>query len=645
MRATSICEFILVHLLTFSHTSLSVSSVEFRSLKLDPPADKYIYTLHIRTLKTDFKSIAILDQLLQENIHQIIYTTNFGYTENVKPSLDFNEQITLNIIIETSNNKRIFEEYQYHDLFGASHYSYRDQRHAIFILIRQSCSTFVVPFAHIVQLQLFFHYVGCNDILHSAPIYRFPLIYVHIQGRGINIFLYYAEFDGPFYTFGVSNKKELRASSEMQLYHIEADFLCFPFCLKSYWKMSETNAMNGRCTYNLILLQNLQLALNFTVRFLDEPITIHLQFYVLVEGSAYESTNYFSNYLIHTDNEETYPFYCEHIDEHNVIASFSPLAQPFSREVWLTITVLLFVLSCVGIVMRKDQEVNLSLKIVLIGFFSSLFLMFRTFIRHEITHTNWIVSLLSFIGVLVSSLYENDITSRLIVPSPPFVYDNIIELLQNNFTILYPVFNMTGEQSATHNRLDLILHLLKYTFLNSEVSFSFNKSMFRPDDVKIPYIQKYHQLCVPGKAVAFLMVATKSKIDPNILLLNNLQKGILYKRVKQGAYSVRDFTYFVNPMALDMIWTMNKFIESGLVLKWKSLYHLLKILTVREKGFQVDESSFMKMQVDQGNFLQMEHISNTFFLFLISMSFCLLVFLGEVLVRREFICFRELRFS
>jgi len=314
-------------------------------------------------------------------------------------------------------------------------YAGRKDEHSIFIFIRKSCSLRIPKFVRHAPAQ---NFIDCEPLRYHYKGYRLPL----------SLLLYYGKLNFN-YSFLTPEKHEF-----LKVIQRDPDFRQnlpirevamslgrhpeYPLCLKkSFWRLSSTDFGASSCHYYKFLLQNLQHFLNFSVQFypddqiLSEPEII--EFNVNFQFKQYKRLHSIS-LLVHTDTARRTLFYCELKRSFKGEDSAMSLTNPLSPQVWTVSALIILFVALVSVKFKLEN--NVTGKSLVLLFFEKLYTMFRTFLRHEVTHSSIVISLLSFLGMLVCSLYENDVTSKVIVPSEARAYENMIELLENGFKMV-----------------------------------------------------------------------------------------------------------------------------------------------------------------------------------------------------------------
>jgi len=78
------------------------STSVLKPMKLQFLPNNGVYTILFRLIERDYESISVLETLLQDNLHQMIYTVHLtGLT--LKTEITFYESISINFLLKVTN--------------------------------------------------------------------------------------------------------------------------------------------------------------------------------------------------------------------------------------------------------------------------------------------------------------------------------------------------------------------------------------------------------------------------------------------------------------------------------------------------------------------------------------------------------------
>jgi hypothetical protein len=144
--------------------------------------------------------------------------------------------------------------------------------------------------------------------------------------------------------------------------------------------------------------------------------------------------------------------YCNFDTARNLKVNFAAWWEPFDPEVWTCIGSILLMLGVFMCLLRNlafFEFITKSKASISSKFASNSLNIYRSILRQDDLQNNSLLLMICMTMILVTSLYENIITSQLIVPEVPKIFQTIADLAENGYqfrsTIAFSVFRSAIE--------------------------------------------------------------------------------------------------------------------------------------------------------------------------------------------------------
>ncbi|OXA46174.1 hypothetical protein Fcan01_19238 [Folsomia candida] len=266
--------------------------------------------------------------------------------------------------------------------------------------------------------------------------------------------------------------------------------------------------------------------------------------------------------------EKYYVIYCRHYDI--LEATWGVWFSPFRPPVWIAIVLTLFLVGASGG----------KLKTFLANIFFLLSILLRQAIRDLDSFQYLSFSLVA--GTILPTVYESIITGKIVAPSPPLMINNLGQLINLSYKLVFPMDN-----ASLHN------------WAGDDSAFVFE-------------FKKYHIEDKLNSSMA--MVSTLKLLDLNERLANEKEKtGMIYstddaqgwtkilERHRRGTsyyqknYPCNQFSFdghHINiiflyvPFVKEAMRVHNSFFEAGLINQWTKLENFMELQKMKLKRGQ-----------------------------------------------------------
>lgn len=405
------------------------------SYKIGPHPSHKMCTLHIKTFNKSMQDFT--NKLIHHNKYSSLFVIqNWDLQNSFPPVISFHEACSAHILIEgnhPTDELGVFR-FAYH-----SNYTRRSSDFANIIYITAFNITDISPFFARLPVRLFIHRLDQEHIHKRFPQKFFCPVCLPL----------FLEIPIKSSIFAVTSQ----TFSEMS-YKFTSLYLCttgyihkplgMSFCLNFNWKYIPLKTSVTNCYSRIMLWESFGAHLNFTARYTDCRIFRHTPYpfqglatpmlssaqilnFVNTSTDLISSAELLNSIAFIQESSEGL-LYCEN---HNVMKSISPRAwiTPFNIWVWIVFALAIVslgvqqaltpysssswanrIFNVIKIVLRQEEEV---------GFKCGLLLM---------------SSLACF---QLSTLYENELVAKLIIPDPPpKAFANIKELVDKGYSIL-----------------------------------------------------------------------------------------------------------------------------------------------------------------------------------------------------------------
>jgi hypothetical protein len=436
-----------------------------------PEESSKMCTVHVKPFRKDAKTLSIFEDIIQANANKFIFTTWTFNDSSTHPQVhlldSFHEQCTVNIIIEGPEANTRDLEIMSHYVASTGFGQFSEATQSIFIQIKQNCLFAVGSHNYILPHILLIHFeqncLLAYGIFHEDSI-RFPNIFFDPRGS----FNYYVvnrmgdSFEGSRTMQEVRNRLNPNATLSMlaQIRPIAQD-----------WRSTDCSKLRLATQY---FNKGLYCSTD-TYVLLELRKALKLNFYPVTRSTLFDSGNLHeqnafrgsiskpSQLYFPSEGKPPLPLkytrfnleslvmdlllYCEPPRQRGTQISFRAWWSAFQPNVWLIGLFVFFITSfAISCVMSADVGLVFGFHKILL----SIFNVFRSVMKQNSSSEAKLLMLFTFASFVFTSVYENIITSDLIVPDKPYIVQDLDELLKLNFKVLIPAYSKIMAQNILH---------------------------------------------------------------------------------------------------------------------------------------------------------------------------------------------------
>lgn len=358
-------------------------------------------------------------------------------------------------------------------------------------------------------------------------------------------------------------------------------------CTKNVGTASN-NKISVLCSKDLLTLATVSSQHNLTFHIFN-PMSIemtqrHISTETILYNNAPELFNEAKKYEFVTnrffaESGEMFPLYC--VTSNTTSGSYQVWVTPFHLDVWVPLLTTLLVI----ILLHKPDSFQ--------AFLSECYNMICLVLGQALqlpfsVRKNQIFIFVIFFVFLLRSVYENMITSILIVPQEPLLYSSLRDMILDNvklvrfndsFTVEYDVLLKSLEPDF---RRAGVLNKLSSTIINISEPYggeTFVKYFAMSKDIKYAALVKRNRL------VEYVVT---------MVLMNNTQdrRSSCHMLQQAGVMKTFGFWHIAHLNHLWLITTLGRLRSAGLCIIWdKWRYHLSTLVTKKE--FKKQEQNFL----------------------------------------------------
>jgi hypothetical protein len=613
----------LLWFIILCHTSVAFSrnASPNQVFKLPAHPSNWICTVHI-TVATlaNHTSSDITERFLTSNHEQIIPTVSTMLNRSIStaPVISFFEPCTISILMDATINGSSYIETGIERYIDGNEYVYRGWRHSVIIVIYFTCENRSSRDSLYLPHRLFYHSTECGP-QNTFPNHAFvpdslqriwpindPTHTIHSRQLPVAIRNLISK---PKYNWDEHDP------------HLKQE----P-CSASRW---DTTAHSPNpCSVRNFAVYNYQYLLNFTAVAVTKAET---EQYGRVCTSTIDYNIRHTISLHSIDSMNIRIIYCE---QNLVSTKLRPvdLLSPFSFETWLTLAIVLIIcaiLNSFAIFYLNSAANKFNFVSLIRRICNSLVDHSVLLLEQDLGKPNTTKIFIGLIVVFLSNMYRNHLTIDLVYPRAEDPIQNVTELLDLKYNLIYLTYPEKIGQDKSRWLKDVYIHM--------EIDES--KRQKYMDDVDrwfqfLPRSQKVITRKLTSKKEKNAWVAPAPKYL-QLYWLNRITETIfpVSCRFVGRPFPPRsqDF-YFFNAKAEEFKWLTKKFLTHGLVEAWKRLeVHQLLLLKRRDsvgKDFKSSNSTWTE-SFELRNFIGHIHLSVFFLIVSMLFAICIVVFAFE----------------
>jgi hypothetical protein len=289
--------------------------------------------------------------------------------------------------------------------------------------------------------------------------------------------------------------------------------------------------------------------------------------------------------------------YCDFKSDEKIM--FSAWFAPFEIRVWVLVCAVLFILSIILAILNNS------------GLSSANFVVLGSLLRQVQPSRNTgialgLLLLFDFVGLHLSWIYENSVTSSLIVPPAPKIIDDLVDLIQAGYKVEYIIDKNSNFDYEK---------FFSFPFILRNMSAKFKLADFEPLYNSV-HFQRYAN---SSQKLAMYRFGTNSQnaVDLAKLKIGTQQHGCY--SLKQPILKSFDMALFDTADREDLIGMVGLFREAGLIQWWTELDSYLNRL-VLETGY------FVKIPDKQYDYIILMNLSSLFIFWGVMMGFSVVMF-------------------
>jgi hypothetical protein len=416
-------------------------------------------TVHVKSFSSSISSVIFVNKFIISNQDRAVWTlwpSPHNESQIPRPFYTFNEHCTINVVVEmpspNSKDLKSMARYMRNTTFPfRAGYS-----HSIFIQIKFKCDYRVGDQSLTLPLSLFLYFVDCPTVNDLKA--RFPHVYVSPYcGAGFRNKM----LNNSLSTYGGETlvkykdecwKEDLGFLSQRPILVEKNNWPQKANCLQTRWKADDISADLVYCQMTDFLMIHVVhgLRLNYTY---DKDIK--LRKYPSVEktrgwffldnffggngkGKIYDLILDHYTGRFYLDISRSHFIWCDFTIPKEEDMSFLAWFSPFRVEVWLGFLACIIGISlCLALkdITADRLQNNLSFVEYATSMCRGLFIIVRIILRQNVDMLSTIMLIFSFATMVITSLFENTVTSDLIVPVLPNIMKDVSDLYRNGYLI------------------------------------------------------------------------------------------------------------------------------------------------------------------------------------------------------------------
>jgi len=577
---------------------------EYSSLKLDPPRQELVCTIHLKRFYTNFASKDLAENIIHSNIN--FYPAFTSWSSNDSRVIEFNNlttsPCTVNVIVSLSKSERENSE-RFHSYLIRTEFMFRSLYYSsIYIIVQNhfpSVST-IPRICYQFPVQVYFH------ILHKTfENYNTSFPNAIFKRHFFDSFQKSFQLQRNLSIFSTNHIYALEDSinpRSFALYSAKVSKLPYPLCLQRNSVIQ--SSLFKDCDTAAYIIQHLQQKLNFTVSMVitgnDYKLMPELQSKEFLAAMlfGYINPNYdfgdeddskmIGNFKESLSTLELGMAYCSFKFKERFVSEF--LLSPFQKLSWslLALSTGAFVLLYKGTVSnnraKKSVKVSERLFNYLKSKFENLLLHFQILIGQEFQHKSIILTISSVCGLVLTNLYTFGLTSEMVIPDKAQEYETVPKLIAAGYDTIYYII------SIENNSLLASSLLAELNVIKTE---AFCGQYRLPKAIKsrlklVPVFYKHYARIVPKalmnrerkSASMFTIVESGRRCYLNTLKISTSNfPCYLVKRNLEIDVPVLTRTALAERQLL----TLKLFRESGLILYWKKRSEITCELRLEKK--------------------------------------------------------------
>jgi hypothetical protein len=457
-----------------------------------PSYDSGTCTIHLKLFSNNARSLEIYNNIIMANLHKAIWTTwGFNVSEPLVrmltpfsyPQISFHEQCSINLLIEdpTINKRGHTSLSRYAILTGYA--SVTSGINSIFIQVKLNCLADVGHYNYFAPHTLFLFLYFVNQCV-SVNNLKF-------KGSNNNNTFPGFLFDphSPPHLIGLEllnqsmyDTKNIRKTLKLLKQNATKPMFVASGAFKyNNWEdldcsQLRTNPISLKagfyCSNNLLVLNELGKKLRLTFR----PFNSIRKTGIFGSGTIPDSTLYSGTmvpmvrFQVTKKSEQMkdskHPrvflmsrlslvsavndvlLYCTSSVIRGQQISFAAWWSPFQWNVWL-LALVAFIATSITLAVQINKKSTINLN----TFLFSTFAAFCSVVRQDRSLRSRLLILFSYTALVCTNLYENTITSDLILPNKPHIVKDLDELLRLNYKIFVTILSENEMEEAAYRNL------------------------------------------------------------------------------------------------------------------------------------------------------------------------------------------------
>jgi hypothetical protein len=572
--------------------------------------------VHVKELTSiPYQGQRLIEQFVLPSINEGNVWTFWSpnQSEIIKPTLNFFEQCSLNIVVDEKEHPNTSSMNHY---FERNLYTLKPWKYSTFLIVRPNYAVAYPNVSLRLDHKLFAYSIDCED-LHCSKSFRY-FAFEKVSRNWVKLRL-----EASFASLFLEGKTD-------DLSKLEIDWLVsgvtdpYPQCLKTFWHKIPS------CSHNGFTIQTLKSRLNFTYT---------------QSSYGYESKNpygliAYSLKLRHLNNfRDIFRISLDAHGELNILygdfyvrrerIEFQAFSSPFLPNLWL-----LFYTSTLfsTLTMFSNRSLKDSGYIKRLTFAVSS--MYRLLMGQELCRKKLGFVLLSFSITIITNLYKNEITSKLIAQPSKEIIKDLVDLIDKGYRVTYPEYRpdpISRETARQQMLQDWFRNAYKIRDRNPSV---YEESRLYPMKSDWWNESEFLETMTNPKEKTGYVFSDDQLSDriQYLAMLYHKEPKFSYHIMKEPVYRDWYFNKFENVMSHKQVELTNLFRENGLFAFWSRLIRNLYELQVRtrfgsEAGTQPSEV-----------FIFLPNLAPVFII-LVALLLCTsAAFLGEIIHADFFSC-------
>jgi len=338
-------------------------------------------------------------------------------------------------------------------------------------------------------------------------------------------------------------------------------------CLRNYWTAQDLKAKQGnRCTLTDFIIQNLMAVQNSSFQYILGTSGEKWNMYGIVNIDLHfnEFKMEVTNSLAYFDTSEYVLLYCN-FEVKSEQMLFSAWWSPFRVNVWVWF-ILSTILTSLTLILYTERNYR--------NIIQWLFVTIQTVLRQEDGRREGLLLLFSFTSMVITCLYENTITSALIAPTDPRIIENMIQLIDEGYKVVYHKSRM---YDINETEVEEAVFIRPYEIRNLTHKFSMENfipefnDFFNSSSVGVSVYGN------PDKKRAMFFQSRATVVEDYFGRLRRSIKKYSCYRVKESIGETFDFILMHVSKVQGYKETISKFKEAGLLVLWERLGKLQRM--------------------------------------------------------------------